>query len=146
MTTKYTRETAWELALLALVVWREASNQGFDGMLAVAWSIRNRVLKPGKTWWGDDWEEVILKRWQYTSMERSDPNATRVPGDPAKDPSWADALRAAELAYLGDAVDPTEGATHYYNPIAVRDTPAWVTAAGTRFVKQIGLHRFYVAS
>jgi N-acetylmuramoyl-L-alanine amidase len=142
---RYTRSQAYEVALLALVIWREAQNQGYDGMLGVGWSIRNRVLKPGKTWWGDDWEEVILKRWQYTSMEKSDPNATKMPGDPGKDIAFANALQAAELAYCGIGADPTDGATHYYNPKAVA-APAWVTHPATVYKGAIGDHLFYIAN
>jgi spore germination cell wall hydrolase CwlJ-like protein len=142
----YTRDEAWELDLLAICVWREARDQGFLGMCAVAWSIRNRVKKPGKTWWGDDWEEVILKPWQFTSMRKGDPNASLLPGDPKSDPSWANARIAAERAYLGMGVDVSQGATHYYNPKVVKVPPKWVTASDTRHILDIGDHRFYVAS
>ena len=141
----YNRKQAYEMVLLALCVWREARNQPFEGKLAVAWSIRNRVMKPGKTWWGDDWETVILKRWQYTSFEKSDPNACLLPTDPALDKTWDDSLVCAERAYLSSGVDTSQGATHYYNPKIVA-APAWVNAPGTRFVVEIGDHRFYVAS
>jgi N-acetylmuramoyl-L-alanine amidase len=141
----FNKATSWEFILLALCAWREARDQGFNGMLAVCWSVRNRVAKPGKTWWGDDWEEVILKPWQYSSFNPNDPNATKLPGDPANDPSWANALACAERAYLGMGVDPTLGATHYYNPKVVKTSPPWVTAPKTVFKTQIGDHYFYVA-
>ncbi len=142
----FTKPTAWEFILLALCAWREARNQGSVGMLAVAWSIRNRVMKPGKTWWGDDWEDVIEKPWQYSSFNANDPNAKLLPGDPAKDLTWSSALDAAERAYLGLGIDPTGGATHYYNPKVVTTPPAWVSAPGTVFIKQIGEHLFYTAA
>lgn len=139
-----TKEQAWELTLLALCAWREARDQGAEGMLAVCWSVRNRVLKPGKTWWGDDWEEVVLAKAQYSSFNPGDPNATLLPGDPTKDPSWAAALDAAERAYYGLGVDPSLGATHYYATSI--PAPAWTTAPGTIFRVQIGAHKFYTAS
>ena len=142
---RYDRFQAYELILLAVLVWREARNQSALGKLAVAWSVRNRVFKSGKTWYGDDWEEVVLKRWQYTSFEKSDPNATMLPGDPMKDIAWADSLQVAETAYFGLDTDPTGGATHYYNP-AVVAKPAWVSAPDTMFKVAIGDHRFYIAS
>jgi spore germination cell wall hydrolase CwlJ-like protein len=141
----YTRITAWELTLLALCAWREARDQGYDGMLAVAWSIRNRVIKPGNKWWGNDWEEVIEKPWQFSSFNANDPNAKLLPGDPSKDTSWDNALRAAERAYLGIGVDPTMGATHYYNPKVITTPPAWVNAQGTMFKIAVKDHRFYIA-
>ncbi len=139
----YTTVTAWQLCLLALCVWREARDQGFTGKLAVAWSIRNRVMKAGKTWWGDTWEEVIEKKWQYSSFNPDDPNAKLLPGDPATDPAWAASLQAAERAWLGFGPDPSQGATHYYNPSMVT-APAWVASA-TLTVK-IQDHSFYIAN
>lgn len=139
----YNKYQAWELSLIALCCWREARNQGFDGMLAVAWSIRNRVMAPGKQWWGEDWEEVLLKRWQYTSFEKTDPNAVLLPGDPSTDKAWKDAIDCADRAYLGAGVDPTNGATHYY-AVSI-PPPKWVNAVGTVFKVQIGDHRFYQA-
>lgn len=144
-TVLYSKEQAWELSLLALTIWREGQNQGAAGMLAIGWSIRNRVLRAGKTWWGDDWEEVILKPWQYTSMMASDPNAVKLPGDPSIQKPWADALAAAEAAYSGAGVNPIGDATHYYNPRVVAE-PAWVKAPGSKFIKQVGDHRFYIAN
>lgn len=141
----FNKAAAWEFVLLALCAWREARNQGFNGMLAVCWSIRNRVYRSGKTWWGDDWEEVILKPWQYSSFNKNDPNASLLPGDPAADLTWGSALACAERAYLGTGVDPTLGATHYYNPKVVTTPPAWVTAPKTVFKLQIGDHKFYIA-
>lgn len=133
----------WELMLLSLCVWREARNQDYLGKIAVAWSIRNRVLKPGKTWWGDDWEEVILKPYQFSSFNPNDPNANKLPGDPTQDKSWDASLQAATLAYMATGNDPTDGATHYYNPKVVAE-PAWAKTG--KFVKTIGDHRFYIAS
>ena len=141
----FNRNQAYELILLAVLEWREASNQPYDGKLAVAWTVRNRVLKPGKSWYGDDWEEVVLKRWQYTSFEKSDPQSTKLPGDPSKDKSWEDSLRAAEAAYLGQGQDPSLGSTHYFAPKSVAK-PAWADAPGSTYKCTIGDHWFYVAT
>ena len=139
----YTKEQAWELCLLALCAWREARSQGFQGMLGVCWSVRNRVNNPN--WWGKDWEEVVEKKWQYSSFNPDDPNTKLLPGDPAKDQAWADALMAAEQAYAARGVDPTQGATHYYST-SMKTPPTWATAKDTVFKVQIGDHRFYRAS
>jgi N-acetylmuramoyl-L-alanine amidase len=139
----YTKEQAWELSLLALCAWREARDQGFEGMLAVCWSVRNRVTHP--EWWGHSWVDVIQKKWQYSSFNPDDPNAKLLPGDPNVDASWHDALRAADLAYTGYGVDPTLGSTHYF-VAAMKMPPAWATAPGTEFKIQIGAHRFYKAA
>lgn len=141
----YNRISAWEMSLIALCVWREARNQQFEGKLAVAWSIRNRVKAPGKHWWGDTFEEVILKPWQYSSFNADDPNAKLIPGDPAKDRSWDESLTAADRAYLGIGIDPSKGATHYHDSNMVTP-PAWTKDPTTKFIVTIGDHRFYKAN
>lgn len=102
-----------ELELLALCVWREARNQRADGMAAVAWSIRNRVQRP--SWWGHDYPSVILKPWQYSSFNLSDPNSTKWPAD--NDESWPVCMAVVTPIYqaLITSPDPTGGATHYYD-------------------------------
>lgn len=139
----YTKTKAYELVLLALCSWREARSDGYAGMHAVAWSVRNRVLKPN--WWGKDWISVILHKFAYSSFNIDDPNAAKLPADYMKDPSWADALKAAEEVYNGMTADPTLGATHYHLT-KMNPPPAWATAPSTTFLIEIGSHRFYKAN
>lgn len=139
------RYSAWEVILMALTAWLEGQDQGEQGMLAICWVIRNRVMKPGKTWWGDDWEEVVLKKWQFSALAEAKRLDSVLPGDPAKVHSWDVALRAAESTYLGMGIDPTGGATHYYAPKLIAE-PAWVKAPGTIFKCQIVDHLFYKAN
>ena len=56
----------WEVALLALVIWREAQGETVQTKRVMAWSVRNRALRP--SWWGSGWAEVITKKDQYSSM------------------------------------------------------------------------------
>jgi spore germination cell wall hydrolase CwlJ-like protein len=135
---------SWNVSILALCGWREARNQGRAGMTAVCWSVRNRVFHPAIHWWGRSWPGVILHPYQYSSFNHDDPNAFLLPADPISDPSWADALQAAQDVYTPATPDPTLGATHYYldgSPI-----PTWANERGTVFTVQIGKHRFYKAS
>lgn len=139
------RLSAWEMILMALTAWLEGQDQGEQGMLAICWVIRNRVLKAGKTWWGDDWEDVVLKKWQFSALAESKRLDAALPGDPEKVPTWGIALKVAEVTYLGMGIDPTNGATHYYAPKLIAEPP-WVKAPGTIFKCQIGDHLFYKAN
>ena len=126
---------AYQFGLLPLVVWREAQNQGYDGMLAVAWTIRNRVNHP--SWWGNDYPSCILHHWQYSSFNWSDVNDVKFPK--GNEPSWQVALQAAVDAFTGQATDPTDGATSYYdNSIPA---PSW--SKTMTFTKQIGNFLFF---
>jgi len=127
------------LTLLELVVWREAQNQGHEGMRAVAWSIKNRVAKP--CWWGKDWQSVILKPWQYSSFNLSDPNYRKWPTD--TDVAFATVCEVCAKIYVGsDAQDPTDGATHYYAK-NIPLPPGWGNESQWINTLNIGLHKFY---
>lgn len=134
------RNQAWEFSLLALAMDREGRGQSFKGKLGIGWAIRNRVLKPGKDWWGDDWEEVILKPFQFSAFNKGDPNAYRFPKDPKSDSDWAQTLQIAENVYQGVLADPTGGATHYHR-YDMQPFPKWVE--GATFTVQLGDHLFY---
>jgi N-acetylmuramoyl-L-alanine amidase len=139
--------TPRELDTVARTVWGEARNQGFAGQVAIGHVIRNRVEmdlhNDGKPdWWGEGYSAVCLKKWQFSCWNANDPNSAYLRGE-KKIPSLEleTAARAAVAASLDEAVDPTHGATHYYNPKAVTKTPDWV--AGATFCGQIGAHLFY---
>ena len=103
-------ESMDDLGLLELCVWREARNQSPEAMFAVACSIRNRVQGP--SWWGHDWQTVILKPWQYSSFNKDDPNEVKWPDD--FDPAFQRVCEQCELVMNGEP-DSTDGATNYYD-------------------------------
>ena len=129
--------------LLVLCVWREARGEGPDAMLGVAWSIRNRVLRPG--WWGHSWMSVILMPLQYSSFNHNDPNATKWPSE--ESPTFTDCLIAANKVYTFDlqqaplVPDPTGGATHYFDASLDHNPPTW--AKEMTKTCEIGRLRFY---
>lgn len=128
-----------DLTFLALTVWREASGELFEGKLAVAWSIMNRVRNPG--WWGNDVLSVVFKKWQYSSMTaKGDPNLIRWPMSPT-DESWLDCQKAAEKAYDAQGDDPTHGAVNYYDDSIA--PPSWATSGQFALTVEIGKLNFY---
>jgi N-acetylmuramoyl-L-alanine amidase len=136
-----TPQESWEFSLLALCVWRESRGEIVDAKRAVAWSIRNRAMRP--TWWGTDYPSVILKHvnniYQYSSFNTGDPNAVKFPE--ANDTAWQACLMAAESAYEGVGGDPSLGATHYFDRSLDGNPPAW--AAKMIHTANIGNLRFY---
>ena len=125
----------WEVKLLALVGWREASDQDVPTKYWVMWSIRNRVSNP--SWWGSSFAEVICKKLQYSSMTSpGDPNLTRWPI--ATDSSWTACLQIAQEVYDGQGVDPTSGATSYHNSSI---TTSWDSSKV--FIAKQGAFNFY---
>lgn len=122
--------------LLALCVWREASNQSREAQAGVVWCVLERVKSPG--WWGSSILGVITKRWQFSSMTAAgDPNLTRWPTD--SDPSWAQCLTVVNECMSGSLNHPAPGADSYYSI----DIPAPRWATDENFIKQVGRFRFH---
>lgn len=130
-------QQAYEFSLLALCIWREARGEVVPAKFGVAWSIRNRALKP--SWWGTDFTSCILKPKQYSSFNPGDPNAVKWPM-PA-DTSWLACLQAAQAAYAGVGDDPTGGATHYFDRSMDANPPIWSKTMSHMI--DIGHLRFY---
>ena len=122
--------------LLALCIWREARGQGYNGMFAVACSIRNRVLRPA--WWGRSYAECITKKWQYSSVAApGDPQLIRFPARQTEE-GFDIALLAANDAISGKP-SPVDGADSYYDDSI--PPPNWATPS--TFVKKLGRLNFH---
>lgn len=134
----------YSIVLFALAIWREARGELYITKTAVAWSIRNRVTHP--SWWGHDWTGVILMPWQYSSFNRSDPNATKWPL--CSDPSWADCLDVASKVFPDTPMvdDPTHGATSYFDHSLDTDPPKWsIDGSNVKTVDYGRLHFYKLA-
>jgi hypothetical protein len=109
----YNAVQAVELTMLLIALGREAGNQTDGAIFAVAKSIDNRV----KCNWGGKvgWCAIIAARWQYSSINgpQTDPNLLKYPNLDV--PPWRKILTIAEMVYNGMGLDPTFGATHYFD-------------------------------
>jgi N-acetylmuramoyl-L-alanine amidase len=142
-----------DFAPLVATVWGEARGQPVQGQQAVARVVLNRAAArtpSGKPqWWGGSIEEVITKPWQFSCWNENDPNAPgcrdlrdRLLRGPQAALSASEAQAyAAALAVLNGAPDPTGGATHYFNPKAVKRPPKWADGKEPDVI--IGAHHFY---
>ena len=119
----------------------EASGEPEKGKAAVAFVILNRE-RGGR--WGDNIEEVVTHPWQFEpwmTRRREMENLSR------DDPRYQSAARIADTVLGGQMSDPTAGATHFLNPIIVRQRrggslPSWARGEG----QPIGRHTFYSPS
>lgn len=128
--------------ILARTLWGEARGEGFDGQIAVAWTIRNRVFDgKDKSWWGEGYAGVCLKPWQFSCWNQNDPNYAYLSGaKPIPAAQFAQAQRAADQVMSGSIPDPTGGATHYY-ATTMPKAPAW--AAKAKQTLRLGRHVFF---
>lgn len=123
---------ASDVTLMARTAYFEARSDGSRGMLAVCFTIMNR-LKAGT--YGDTIGEIVRRPAQFSVWLPG--GAARRGPVPADDPHYRLALQAARLALAGAVKDPSRGATHYHER-SVR--PGWVR--GMRRVAVVGRHVF----
>lgn len=116
----------------------EASGETEIGKAAVAHVILNRA-RLGR--WGSTVKEVVTRPWQFEPWMTRRTEMERLGLDDAR---YRDAARIADSVLLGELPDPTAGATHFLNPVIVKDRrggtlPAWARRDGL----PIGRHTFY---
>jgi len=90
--------TDHELDILAKTLWGEARGEGREGLIAVAWVIKNRADNPG--WWGKSIELVCLKPYQFSCWNADDPNAPYLRGRKLIPPREYMRCREAAVAVL----------------------------------------------
>ena len=108
---------SWSWALLALMIWREARGEGIDGMRAVAHVAWNRAGKKEQAL-----ATVITKDAQFTSInpyKKTYDEQLDVWPSPL-DQRFQEAMTIAHEVIKLVSVDPTNGATYYWNPKASR--------------------------
>ena len=116
----------------------EAAHETNMGKAAVAHVILNRK-RSGK--WGSTIKDVVTRPWQFEpwmtrrkEIEELSPN----------DPRYQTTSRIADAVLDGEVPDPTAGATHFLNPVVVRQRrggslPRWASGNAV----SIGSHAFY---
>ncbi len=112
-----------EMKLLARAVYSEARGEQFNGQVAVAAVILNRIGDPR---FPNDVADVIFEPQAFTAVADGqfwlEPDAT--------------SYHAVEEALKGE--DPSQGAVFYYNPVTA--TSWWIFTRPT--ITQIGRHVF----
>ena len=131
----------YEIALLALVLYREARGESLDARLAVAHTVMNRVARP--SWWGGDVVDVITKKWQYSSL--TDPNDRQLTVWPRKkDVAFRECLEIASSVLRGAYQPPLPGIDSYFDDSLQGEArPKWAKQYPERFVGKIGRLNFY---
>lgn len=117
----------------------EASGETEEGKAAVAHVVLNR-RRSGR--WGDTIKDVVTQPWQFEPWMTRRREMERLSPD---DPRYKDAARIADAVLAGQMPDRTAGATHFLNPIIVRQRrggslPSWARGEG----QPIGRHTFYL--
>ena len=126
-----------DIAFAAATIWQEARGEPYEGKLAVAEVIRNRM----RARYASDGTVVgtVLRPRQFSGWNADDPN--RIPSIKLDD---AERIVAECLSAWKEAVekntDVAQGALLYYAPALV--VPVW--ARSCREVARIGRHVFLI--
>lgn len=110
-----------QLAMLALVVWREARNESDRTKLAVAYTAMHRVERPRG--WGQGVLGVLFHPWAFSSV--TDPRDVQLTRWPSEGPVWDSCLRAAAAAMFKLEADPVPGAVFYHSMTDKEPPRAW---------------------
>lgn len=149
-------KTAMQLAednarILALTMVGEGRGETLDGRVAIAWTVRNRVMQKGQTfasrclqksqyscWWpfgGKDNYDSLMFFTQHI-FEGGDPSPHRW------NPVYQESLVLAGGVIDGRLRDRTRGSTHYLTiDLLHSKPPAWV--AGHEPAILLGSHAFF---
>ena len=106
--------------LVELCIWREARGASKDARQGVLSVLRNRLAAK---WLGaTSMAEVILRKYQFSSFNWSDPNSNLWPreGNHADWEAWLDICSLVD----SDPPDNTSGANSYHNA-SMNPLPSW---------------------
>lgn len=116
--------------IMALMLTKEAASEPAAGKIACGHTVLTRIAL-GYEHYGDRTiKGTILQPWQYSCFNK--------PVDISYD---EECVYLAGLILDGLTKDPTNGATHYFNPDLVVEVPE--SYIDCRFEKRIGRHIFY---
>jgi N-acetylmuramoyl-L-alanine amidase len=124
-----------DLDVAARTAHGEARDQGYDGLIAVLWVIRNRAwlaaaymahykMKEHPIFGDGSIRDVCQQAGQFDCWRGGDSNLAVIQKVTQSDAGFRLAIAAAAWVFTDNATDPTQGATHYYNP-KIAATPAW---------------------
>ena len=128
-----------DIEWMAMTIKMEAGGECYPGKVAVAYVIRNRSSKTGKSI-----SDVVLDPWDFSAWNTDSRGRLNL-DDPDHAPVWWDCYKAACSAYFQLEEDPTNGATHYLNVELTKklrggSLPNWYSEEKVTVV--IGLHTF----
>ena len=125
-----------ELILISQCILGEAEGEDYEGKLAVAWVIKNRV---NGDFWPSTTHKVILQPKQFSCFNNSERIDTmQEPLKYSDEDTWFDCFKASVASFCSYEEDPTFGSNHYHTENA---SPSW--SKGKKPTVKIGNHLFF---
>lgn len=127
-----------EIYFLELTVEQEAGAEPFEGQLAVAYVVMNRVGASKASV-----IDTVLRSMQFSCWNADSPTRQKI--DDISDSVLEQCFKAAVAAYFKLLPDPTKGASHYLNEDATKKArggslPGWFDES--KVTARIGRHTF----
>ena len=129
--------------LLARLLYGEARGEPWEGKIAVAWTVVNRMRAPGR--WSYSVRGVALQRLQYSCFNESSATYEVLENPDNHNPKpWGECLRASSAVLSGHEEDPTDGACHYVSRAlwSSERAPKWAYDTKEKQRSIIGGHVF----
>lgn len=127
-----------EDALAIVTIAQEALGESYEGKLAVAEVIRNRMSKRYAS--DGSVAGTVLRAWQFSGWNTDSIGRTKMAKIDSDQAKVSDCVRAWEDAKTGTNI--ANGAVLYYAPNLV-STPKWARAEFATQVAEIGGHVFF---
>jgi len=125
---------------IALTVKQEAEGEEYEGKLAVAFVIVNRMAQKKRSA-----SDVVLAPWQFSCWNTESLTKMRLEVD-MMNAAWRDSYAAASAAFHRTVDDPTRGATSYLNPDLCSPSQQVNAGYAKSIVRAtIGRHDFFIA-
>lgn len=128
----------WNWAVLTIV--QEASSEPFEGKVAVAEVIRNRMAARYQS--DGTIVGTVLKPLQFSGWNTSDPNRIRVAKYEMTDPAVISSIQAFQEAFERNST-VARGATLYHAK-TMFPYPPWSKDSRVKEVCRVGNHIFYI--
>ncbi|NMB66549.1 cell wall hydrolase [Candidatus Woesearchaeota archaeon] len=134
-----------EILLLARMILGEGEGCSKLEKIAIGYTAINRA-KDNKKWNGTTIKEALLKEYQYESLnDKKRVKVLKKPFSYNKE-EFLESLKIAEGIINGIYKDPTNGATHFYNPRLIKNPPKWANSKSFKYIGKIEknwYHLFY---
>lgn len=129
-----------EEALAVVTIMQEAAGESYEGKLAVAEVIRNRMLRKYAS--DGTVAGTVLRPLQFSGWNAKDPGRIRSIRADSDDSVVKECILAWNEARAGS--NTVHQAVLYYNPSIIPDTPEWAMPDSAQEVAVVGKHHFFV--
>ncbi len=123
--------------LMVRTILGESASEGPQGQAAVAHVILNRLASGN---YGKTAGDVVLAPHQFEPWSTRGKELMAIKPNSA---AYRDAADIVDMVASGDVRDPTGGATHFLNPVVVRQRRGALPNWASQPTAEIGNHSFY---